>query len=42
MNVEINFSSAYTSSESNGIFITIEYMTNTPSYSINVAGITMN
>jgi hypothetical protein len=42
MNVEINFSSAYTSGESNGIFITIEYMTNVPSYSINVAGITMN
>ena len=42
MNVEINFSSAYTSGEANGIFITIEYMTNVPPYSINVSGITMN
>jgi hypothetical protein len=42
MNVEINFSSAYTSGEANGVYVTIEYMTNVPSYSINVAGITMN
>jgi hypothetical protein len=42
MNIDINFSTAYTSAEANGIFITIEYMTNVPSYSINVAGITMN
>jgi hypothetical protein len=42
MNVEINFTTAYTSAEANGLFITIEYMTNAAGYSINVAGITMN
>jgi hypothetical protein len=42
MNIDINFSTAYTSAEANGLFITIEYMTNTSGYSINVAGITMN
>jgi hypothetical protein len=43
MNIDINFSTAYTSAgEANGIYITIEYMTNVPSYSINVAGIAMN
>jgi hypothetical protein len=42
MNIEISFTSAYTSATANGIYATIEYMTNVPSYSINVSGITMN
>ena len=42
MNVEINFASAYTSATANGIYVTIEYMTNVPSYSIDVANIAMN
>jgi hypothetical protein len=42
MNVEINFSTAYTSAEANGVFITIEYMTNEVSYSIIVPNIVLN
>jgi len=42
MNIEITFTSAYTSATSDGIFVTIEYMTNVPAYSIDVANIAMN
>ena len=42
MNIEIAFTSAYTAATANGVFVTIDYMTNVPSYSINVANITMN
>jgi hypothetical protein len=42
MNIEIQFTSAYTSATANGVYVTIEYMTNVPSYSISVANITMN
>jgi hypothetical protein len=42
MNIEITFTTPYTSVTSNGVYVTIEYMTNIPSYSIAVANITMN
>ena len=42
MNIEIEFTSAYTSADANGIQVTLEYMTNVPSYSINVGSIAMN
>jgi hypothetical protein len=42
MNLEINFTSAYTSATANGIFVTIEYMTNRLDLSIDVANIRMN
>jgi hypothetical protein len=42
MNIEISFTTSYDSATANGLYATIEFMTNVPSYSINVAGITMN
>jgi|688.fasta_scaffold17340_14 hypothetical protein len=42
MNIEIDFITAYTSGTSDGIFVTIEYMTNNVDYSIDIANITMN
>jgi hypothetical protein len=42
MNIEITFTLPYTLSTVNGLFTTIEYMTNNVSWSINVANITMN
>ena len=42
MNIEISFTTAYTSATANGLYATIEYMSSTPSYSINVANIAMN
>jgi len=42
MNVEISFTTAYTSTTSDGVYVTIEYMSNTISYSIDVANIAMN
>jgi hypothetical protein len=42
MNIEITFTTAYTSSTANGLYVTIEYMTNVPSYSIDIANISMN
>ena len=42
MTVEINFASAYTSATANGIYLTLEYMTYIPAYSIIVENITMN
>ena len=42
MNIEIQFTNSYAGATANGIYVTIDYMTNSPSYSINVANITMN
>jgi hypothetical protein len=42
MNIEIDFITAYTSGTSDGIFVTIEYMTNEVGYSIDIPNITMN
>jgi hypothetical protein len=42
MNIEITFITAYNLSTVNGIYTTIEYMTNNVSWSINVPNITMN
>ena len=42
MNIIVAFTTAYTSATANGIYATIEYMTNVPAYSINVSGIAMN
>jgi hypothetical protein len=42
MNIEIDFTTAYTSGTSDGIFVTIEYMTNEVNYSIDIPNITMN
>ena len=42
MNVEITFTNSYTSPTADGVFVTIEYMTNDAARSINVANITMN
>ena len=42
MNIEITFTSAYNISTANGIYTTIEYMTNNVSRSIDVANIAMN
>jgi hypothetical protein len=42
MDVEITFTSAYTGATSNGVFVTIEYMTQRNDFSINVANIAMN
>jgi hypothetical protein len=41
-NVEITFTSNYTSVDADGIFVTIEYMTNNVIYSIDVPNIAMN
>jgi hypothetical protein len=41
-NLEINFTNAYTSATADGVYVTIDYMTNVPSYSIVVSSITMN
>jgi hypothetical protein len=41
-NLEINFTTAYTDATANGVYVTIEYMTNVPDYSIIVANIAMN
>jgi len=41
-NVELNFTSAYTGATADGVFVTIEYMTNNVSHSIDVANIAMN
>jgi hypothetical protein len=40
--MEITFTSAYTSATADGVFVTIEYMTNNINYSIDVANIAMN
>ena len=42
MNVEITFTSAYTSATADGIFVCIEYMTNVTAYSIDTPNISMN
>ena len=42
MTVQINFTNNYLAAGGNGVFVTIEYMTNVLSYSINASGITMN
>jgi hypothetical protein len=42
MNIEISFTTAYTATTANGLFATIDYMTNVPGHSINVANIAMN
>ena len=42
MNVIINFTSNYTASTQNGVFVVIEYLTSVPGYSINVSSIAMN
>jgi hypothetical protein len=42
MNIEIDFTTAYTQATASGIFVTIEYMTANNSGSIDVANITMN
>jgi hypothetical protein len=42
MNIELNFTSAYTSATANGIFVTIEYMSNILGYSVDVSNIAMN
>jgi hypothetical protein len=42
MNVEITFTTAYTGATADGIFATIEYMTNSAPISIDVANIAMN
>ena len=42
MNIEIAFTSAYTSATANGLYATIEYMTYVPSYSIIIGSIAMN
>lgn len=41
-NVEITFTSNYTSVVGDGLFVTIEYMTNVVTYSIDVTNIAMN
>jgi hypothetical protein len=41
-NLLINFTTAYTYGTQSGIFVTLEYMTNNPNYSIIVGSITMN
>ena len=41
-NIEISFTSAYTGPTSNGVFATIEYMTNNISYSLQPTNIVMN
>jgi hypothetical protein len=42
MNIEITFVSGYTGGTADGVFTTIEYMTNNVSWSIDVPNITMN
>jgi hypothetical protein len=42
MNVEITFTSAYTGATSNGMFVTIDYMTNNSGLTISTANIAMN
>ena len=42
MNIEITFTSAYTGATANGVFITLEYMTNNVDYSVDVPAITMD
>lgn len=42
MNIEIDFTTAYTSATADGIFVTIEYMTNDNNYSIDIPNIAMN
>jgi hypothetical protein len=42
MDIELNFTNAYTSATANGIFVTIEYMTNSLTRSIDVPNIAMN
>jgi hypothetical protein len=42
MNIEITFTTAYTSATANGVFVTIEYMTNNINNSIDVTNIAMN
>jgi hypothetical protein len=42
LNVEITFTGAYTSATSNGIYVTIDYMTNRPTLTIDAANIVMN
>lgn len=42
MNIEISFSSGYTNGTANGVYVTIEYMTGIPGYSIDIANIRMN
>jgi hypothetical protein len=41
-NLEITFTTAYTSATADGIYVTIEYMTNNAGFSIDVANIAMN
>ena len=41
-NIEISFTTAYTSSNTDGLFATIEFMTNVTANSINIANIAMN
>lgn len=42
MNVEINFTSAYTGATSDGVFVCLEYLTSDTAQAINISGITMN
>ena len=42
MNIEITFTTAYTSSTGSGVFASIAYMTNRDDFSIDVANIAMN
>ena len=42
MSIEITFTADYTAATSDGVFVTIEYMTGTESYSIDVPNIAMN
>ena len=42
MSIEITFTANYTAATSDGVFVTIEYMTGTESYSIDVPNIAMN
>jgi hypothetical protein len=42
MNIEITFTSAYTAGTADGVYVTIQYMTNNVSYSIDVPNIAMN
>ena len=42
MNLIVSFTTAYTNVTADGVFVTLEYMTNNLSYSINVGNIAMN
>ena len=42
MTIEIDFTTAYTSATADGIYVTIEYMTNDNNYSIDIPNIAMN